>query len=403
MATLIAPLLVTPMMLNYFGEADFGIWATAVSITSMAVIADLGIGNGLLTRIGAAFGREDYGAIRGYVSTAYVALLGVAAGLLLILFVYCIAFGTPQTAIVAGVLGVFLAGVPGTVFHHLLHGIQKVPASNFLIVLGAIISLLCCYLAIRLQAWPWQVAVAYALPPVLISYVGAACYFLARPQLRPAWVDVRREHLGDLLKLGSSFFALSILTAVGLNVDNLIILNNVGADAVSSYSIIVRLGSVLSLLILAVFMPLWTANAEAIARNEHVWVKRTAWRMSAIGLAVVTVSGCLLVLLSDQILLLWVGRSFADQHVILACVVATSAVIAATSPYNMILNAIGRVTAQIWPWLAFVLVSIPLKFALIVPGRLWVAAAITGILYAVLISPAVIATARRALSSASYS
>lgn len=395
LATLVAPLIATPMMLHYFGEAIFGVWATAVSITSIAVFADFGIGNGLLTRIGAAFGRGDNEDIRRYVASAYAALGTVAAGFIAVAIVCLPLLSIPEATIVVSVLVVFFAGLPATVFHQLLYGLQRVPASNFFLTLGAILSLTCSFVAVSLHWAPWLVAVAYALPPVLVSFAGALWFFARRPEFRPGLDAVRWDYSRDLLALGSSFFALSVLMAIGLNVDNLIISIKAGVSAVTAYSITARLGSILSLLILTIFMPLWAANGEALAKKEYLWVKRKARHMSILGFLLITVSGIVLILLSDRIMVLWVGQTFPDQHLILGFVVVTSMVIAATSPYNMILNSMGRATVQIWPWLAFVLLSIPVKFFVVEPGHLWPAAAITGVAYVLLISPAILLAVRR--------
>ena len=66
--------------------------------------------------------------------------------------------------------------------------------------------------------------------------------------------SIQAHYVRDLLTLSSRFFVLSILTAIGLNIDNLIISMNAGPAAVTAYSIPARLGSVLGLLILTLFM-----------------------------------------------------------------------------------------------------------------------------------------------------
>lgn len=397
LATLVAPLLATPLMLNYFGEAVFGLWATAVSITSIALFADLGIGNGLLTRVAAASGREQNDEIRCYVSSAYAALGAIAGTLIIISTVLYLGFYGPEALLIFVILVIFFVGLPATVFHQMLYGLQKVPTSNLFVALGSALSLACCFLAIRLGVAPWIVAAAYALPSVIVSFAGAVWFYWRRPELCPSLRAIEWKYVRDLLELGSRFFALSFLMAIGLNIDNLIISLNAGPEAVAAYSIPARLGSLLGILILTIFMPLWPAVGEALAREEHQWVKRSTGRMSLIGSVVVALGGVLLIYFSDWIMILWVGRTFADQHIILAFVVAASAAIAVTSPYNMTLNALGRVTIQIWPWVAFVLLSIPLKLALVRSEQLWLAAAITCFVYALIITPTILLATRREL------
>lgn len=401
---LIAPLLATPVMLHYFGDADFGIWATSVSVTSLAVFADLGIGNGLLTRIAAAFGKDSTDEINRYTASAYFTLGMLSLALIMLTtlgyFLYSW-FGQPSNsssaAIVFSVLVIFFAGLPASIFHNLMYGLQKVPTSNFFLTIGSALGLVGCLFGVHFAVAPWAVAAAYSLPPVIVTLVGTIWFFYRNPKYRPRVVSVQAHYVRDLLKLSSHFFVLSILTAIGLNVDNLIISINAGPEAVTAYSIPARLGSVLGLLILTLFMPLWGANGEALARGEFLWVKRSTRRMSLLGCLLVLACGSVMLMLADKLIMLWVGRAFVDQNIILASVVATSTVVAFTSPYSMVLNALGRANTQIWPWLAFVLLSVPLKYVFVGTKTLWLAAAITGLVYAAVITPTIVNAARRQL------
>lgn len=397
-AALVAPLLATPAMLHYFGDADFGLWVTGISITSIAVMADLGIGNGLLTRIAAAHGRSDFAEISKYLSSAYAVLAGIASALLaLTLLGFWLLEGS---SIILGVFVVFFLGLPFTVFYQFLYGIQRVPTCNALLLLGAAASVLFCLAAIYFNTSPFTVVVSYALPPVLMSVGGAVWFFYAHSVYRPKVGSIEWQCVRDLLKLGSSFFLLSILTSVGLNIDNIIISARVGPEAAAAYAIPMRLGSVLSLVIMALFMPLWATNGEALAKHDYGWVQRSARRMSMLGFALVSVAGIVLIIGADNIIQLWVGRTFDDQKLVLAAAVVTAAAIAGTSPYNMVLNAMGRVNVQIWPWLAFVAVSIALKLVVVAPGTVWPIAAVTGVAYMVTVTPTIFLAARRAVLDA---
>ncbi|WP_162247943.1 lipopolysaccharide biosynthesis protein [Devosia sp. Root413D1] len=393
---LVAPLVATPLMLTYFGDADFGVWATAVSLTSMAVFSDLGIGNSLLTRIATASGQGRLEDIQSYIASAYVALCSVAGVAMVLLPLICGLLVTGEAAaMLVTVLVIFFAGLPGTIIYQILYGLQRVPFSNLLLTIGAVLSVLCSLVAIGLKLPNWAVAAAYGAPPILVNLVGAAVFFALRPEFRPG--AVRRSHLFDLLKLGARFAMLSALTAIGLNLDNVIIAAVMGSEAVAAYAVTARLGSILSLLILTLFMPLWGASAEALARGDYAWVARTARRMSLFGAGFVSVAGICLVLASGWVMELWVGRIFPQQHLILIAIIATSTIVAATSPYNMILNAFGRITVQVYPWAIFVVLSAVAKVALAGTGQMWLVAAATGIAYAVVIAPVMVVAARRGL------
>ncbi len=50
-ATSLLPLLLIPLTIRYLGTEQYGIWMAITSVTSMLLWADLGLGNGLLTKL----------------------------------------------------------------------------------------------------------------------------------------------------------------------------------------------------------------------------------------------------------------------------------------------------------------------------------------------------------------
>jgi hypothetical protein len=90
------------------------------------------------------------------------------------------------------------------------------------------------------------------------------------------------------------------------------------------------------------------------------------------------------------------GRSFDQQTEILAAVAAFATVMAFASPYNMRLNAHGKITLQIAAWIAFGLIAVPAKYLLVSETTLWWAPLSSALVYAVTILPTmIIASTRR--------
>ncbi len=63
-------LISVPLTLHYLGAERYGMWMTMSSLVAMLGFADLGIGNGLLTSVASAHGRDDRAKIKAYVSSA---------------------------------------------------------------------------------------------------------------------------------------------------------------------------------------------------------------------------------------------------------------------------------------------------------------------------------------------
>lgn len=391
--SLLAPFIVMPAMLQYLGASVFGLWMTAVSLTSMALFVDFGIGNGLLTKLSRAMGSADHAGVRGYVASAYLALTAIALALLAILTLGVIGAqsGLPgmmgyvvpegSLSVFAVCLATFIVGVPASVIQRVMYASQKAWLSNIWQILAAILSVILCLLAIQAELSPWKVIAAYALPPVLIMGVSTIHFFGKHPQWRPHWDDFSRKYAADLLSIGSRFLMLSVITSIALNIDNLVIAQRLGAAAVTEYAVPAKLASLLGLVVTTLFLPLWAANGEALARQDYAWVKRTTLKMSLFGGLAVLAAGGVLLVLSDTMIHLWMGRAFEGQFPVLVFLSLLSVFMAFTSPFNMVLNSVGSVKPQLMAWVLFLVVSVPLKYFMLEEGKVWLVPLISALTY----------------------
>jgi O-antigen/teichoic acid export membrane protein len=399
---LAAPFITMPWLVDYLGPRGFGFWITATSLTTMSAFLDFGLGNALLTRLASALGRDALTEAQAAISSAYVALGSVALAALTIGGVLALTGGpilsmigmTPlpgEMAIIASTLFGFLLGIPASIIHRVYYAKQQVTTSSVWQVLGAGLSVLLTFVCIYLQVKPWVLTLAYAVAPV-VSMIAASFWFYAHnPALRPRLMLASLPAIRDLLALGLRFLSLAVLTSFLLNLDSIVIAWNIGPEAVTNFAVPAKLGSVLMLVVTTLFLPLWAANGEAMARGDHEWVRKNTRRMSLYGGLLVAILGAGLVLCGDWLIWLWMGRGFDQQAEVLAAVSAFAAIMAFTSPYNMQLNAQGRVTLQIAAWTAFGMIAVPAKYLLVSETALWWAPLSSAMAYAVTILPVMVA------------
>jgi O-antigen/teichoic acid export membrane protein len=394
-ATLLAPLLVMPAMLDHIGPRDFGVWMTAIAVMNIAQFADLGIGNGLLTRLSAAFAHEDNDAVRADIASGYAVLSAVAVPLVIAGPALMTALGPAVSPIYGAALAAFAVSIPATVIHRVLYASQQVVRANIWQIVAAILSVGVAFAAIAADWSAAAIVLAYALVSPAMMVVAALFTFAQRPDIAPRIRDVSGNAVRALMGLGSRFLLLAILTATAMSADNILIAAQLGEAAVTDYAVPARIGSLLTLVVGTIMMPLWSAYGEAMARGQQDWVWRNARRMALIGFAAVALVGSMLTLFIHPILMLWMGRSFADAEWIIGGLAVFAALTALTAPFNMILNAAGRIPPQIGAWTVFLALALVAKWLLLPMTGIWVLPFIDTMLYALAISPAMVIIGRR--------
>ena len=394
-ATLLAPFLVMPAMLGHLGPRDFGVWMTAIAITNVTQFADLGIGNGLLTRLSMALASDDRDAARGDIASGYAVLCAVAipmviAGLLLMTNAVL-----DVSPIYGATLAAFAVSIPGSVIQRVLYAAQQVVRANVWQTFAAALSVGVAFAAIAADWSPAAVVLAYGLVAPAMMFVAAIATFVRRRDIAPRLADISINATRSLLALGTRFLLLAILTAMAMSADILLISRTLGDAAVTGYAVPARIGSLLTLVVGTIMMPLWSTYGDAMARDEHDWVWANACRMAAIGFGAVVLTGSLLTIFIDPILMLWMGRSFAQAAWIIGGLAFFSAITSLTAPFNMVLNAAGKIHPQIGVWSIFLALSLAAKCVLLPIAGIWVLPLIDTVLYGIVVSPPMILIAWR--------
>src|SRR4051794_24603475 len=77
LVSVVLALVTVSVSVHALGNVLYGVAATLATITGLVGFADLGIGQGLLTKLATAHGREDVEEMRSLISSAWSTLLGL--------------------------------------------------------------------------------------------------------------------------------------------------------------------------------------------------------------------------------------------------------------------------------------------------------------------------------------
>lgn len=408
------PLITVPLALSYLGQERYGLWMTVSAIVGMFTFADLGLGNGLMTQISQAEGRGDQLESRRSVTSALIALSGMG---LLLLCLYSVLFpfvpwprvlnatsaellqesGRVVTVCVLGLV----VNLPLGVIQRTQCGLQEGFQSNLWQCIGSAINVAVILISVRAHAPLWLLVLCVTGVQPLVNLLNGCVFFgVQRPQLRPRLRDFHWNTARRLLGTGFWFFLVSILMAVGVYSDNVVVAQVVGLSKVPLYSIPSSLSMYLATVASMLYAPFWAANGEALARGDTAWVRRNTLRIIKLNALITGVAGVAFVVLGPVFLHLWIGKDFSPGRPLFAGMASWAFLTAVLGPLFMILNGANAVRAQALMFGVFSLVAISLKVILAhrigITGVVWASV----VPYAVLVVPTVVLLARRVLSRA---
>lgn len=398
----LAPLILIPVMIDYLGVSVYGIWAAAAAVSGMAAFADLGLGNGLMTRLPAALATGELRRARIYISSSYallavVAALGIGAtwlGSSSIPWATLLGAqdsGTSEIApLVAGVcISAFLVNVPLSLVQRVQYAKQQAGESNLWLAGGSVGTIVGVLTATSHGASPLLVvALAVAGPPTASVLQSLWFYGFRDRSLTPRFRHVRPRSALSLLRLGGLFFVLTVIMAFALNVDLLIIARQLGSVAVTEFSVPFRIFAQLGILVGLINVPLWPANAEAFARGDSAWVKSTTAKMTWISACMVLVPATAIIVFGEPIYLHWLGSAIAFSSVLMAGLAGWWLVQGALSPRFMVQNSMGVVGPQLVGWALFLVISIPIKWFLVADAGIAVVPIVSTVVYVLTVLPA---------------
>ena len=326
----LAGLVTVPLTVTYLGAERYGLWMTISSMIALIGFADFGMGNGLLTAIAGAHGRDDRKSAQRNVSSAFFMLSVVAV---LIALTFSLAYQwvnwgnvfnveSPIARAEAGptmiVLTAFLCfNMPADTVQRVQQGYQEGFASHLWGVAGNLLSLVALLIAIGLRGGlPW-LAFAMSIGPAVATLLNWGVMFgRSRRWLFPRIQNFDRKTANELAHSGSMFFLLSVCAVIASSSDNLVIAHVVGPSAVAKYAITQKI--FITLAFSQYFIaPLWPAFGEAIARKDYSWAHETLKRAIKLSLWVGVLTALPLLLFGRPVIEWWVGTAMVPSVALL--------------------------------------------------------------------------------------
>jgi len=161
------------------------------------------------------------------------------------------------------------------------------------------------------------------------------------------------------------FFVIQLAALAVFQTDNLIIAHFLGAKAVTPYSVTLRLFSYTTIFQMLAGPSFWPAYAEAFARGDKAWVRRSFRTNFAISIGSTLVLGVPLVLFGQRMIANWAGSEAVPTLGLLLWMGVWSVISAAMSFQAIVLASCGRLKTQMTYSIAAAAVNLALSVVLI--------------------------------------
>ena len=374
----ITPLITIRITIPYLGEEIYGLWITVVSFFAMMTYADLGFGSGLQTELSRASASDDTMKCKKMVSSTYVVLSSIAFVLIAVfLLVYpYVNWGrlfNAQTSdsiqlagpVVMAILIPKLLNIPLAIIQRTQNAMQEAYNTNLWQIAGNILSLLLVVIVSVVDGNKIFMILSSTGIIVVVALFNMIYYFTKqRSELCPSISCFDGKIAKGIFKTGILFCILSVFTTMSLSIDNWIVARISELANVTSYSIMLRLANLINMVSLMLSAPLWSANGEALARGDMRWVKNNTDRMAKLSLGLAVCISLLLLFFARPVIgFLTKGIVVPDYFMLLGMCIL-NILVSFTNPYFMVLNGGKVIIFQIFTYVIFSVVSLPLKFIL---------------------------------------
>lgn len=385
------------LTLHYLGPERYGMWMTISSLVLMLGSADFGMSNGVVNLIADATGRRDDTAAKTASASALLMLTGVATVIAVAMIVAYPFLNTARLFNVHSPVAIresgpallvlfycFVANLPLGVIRGVQTGLQKGFANSLWWTFGSILSLPALLVAIHLRAGLPVLILCISGPLVLSSILnGAELFIWSHPELMPRLRNFSRRAASRLLRTGLMYFLLQLSLTIGMQTDNVVIAQIIGAKAVADYAVPARLFNVLVAVAAMFYMTVLPAYTEALARSDGPWIRRTFVRVAVVGIGTNLVLSVFLVFFGNRLLALWVGSQVHASTGLLIALGITCVVNSYVGTASTLLNGLGKFRFQVVFGLLMAVFNLGLSITLV--KRLGITGAALGTLIATIL------------------
>jgi O-antigen/teichoic acid export membrane protein len=375
---MVGVILTVSLTVPYLGAERFGVWMTIASFVGMLSFMDLGVGNALTNKVAQVAAKGSAEDLCGTISggLGLLLLLGFTMSIVLMGLVCVLPWDVlikvdniklydeinDAMLIFSALFGlnIFTNGI-----QRIFAGLQRSFEAHMVSALGSIAVLFSLWLATRIEAGiPILLLVTFGVQS--ISTLTLIYLLKKRSQFRLSGIqsNICMES-GNLFNVGGIFLLLQLGTMIAWGADSLIISSQLGAQQVAVFAIVIRLFQISTQPMNIINNPLWGAYADAHARHEKSYIRKTL-KISIITTSIFsTFMMIFLIIFGEQIVHIWTGNVIFIPLGLFIAYGFWSIIETTGNAFGMFLNGCGLLKPQIITVLFFSTVGVIAKISLL--------------------------------------
>ena len=378
-ASVLASLLTVPLVLHHVGPERYGVWMAAISLSAFFSLADGGVTKGLIAEVAKAHGADDRTRIRILVASALATTLAfgfffVPAALITVGLVdWTWAFnlsrpelGREAAAVVATICLTYGLSYPVTVIRETRLGMLQGAAVNLWDLAGLAAGFFGLVLAVWIGLGLWPIAAIWSGCPMLARWIAAIVYLGgAGRDYVPSLHHIEPAVSRVLVASGAVFVTYTLLQALAVQSDQILIARFLGAGQVANYAVVQRLFLQPQVLITLGLAAQWPAYGEALGRGDMAWIRKHLTQSLILYTTFAIVVCGLLAVFCRPILHLWVGDAIVATPLLVLALMASGIMASVANVFAFFLLSVAMHRPLIMAQALLMLITLPLSMLLI--------------------------------------
>lgn len=347
------------LLSRYYSKEEFGVWAVITSTAAVIAYGDFGIINALRNKLSELLVKGEMGLkdAKSYFYTAFISFsfISIILSLFFIVLSKFIAFdGLFKTEslflkengvyIILWVQFLFFINIPLSMGVACFFSFHEAKFSAYVSTAQTIISFFVVLVLVFFKASMLTISIAYFGVNTLISAVGTY-YFLKRRK----WFSYRFEYgpfvkqLKELCGTGIKFMGYQLSNSFLQNAGTLLASAYLGVGVAAEYNMVQKLYSFAIGIYQSIFNPIWGGYAEAAAKQDWAWCKRTL-NISLLATAGIFITACIvLYFFGNTFLMLLAGEAYVANKSLFLLIGLTSLFFILFSAATVIQNALNKI------------------------------------------------------------